>query len=175
MSTRITLRDACPADDPFLFELYASTREAELKQVPWTASQKLAFLEMQFKAQKTGYAEAHPDAVHQMICIDAQAVGRLYLSREPDKVQILDITIAPSARNGGIGSEVLHGILDEADRDRKPVSIYVESFNPSLRLFQRLNFGVAAQDGFQLLLQRPASAAPSPESESPREADRSDG
>ena len=66
-----------------------------------------------------------------------------------------DITIAPESRNAGIGSLVLRTILEEADLSGKPVTIYVESFNPSLRLFQRLGFQIASQDSFQLLLERP--------------------
>jgi hypothetical protein len=50
---------------------------------------------------------------------------------------------------------VLAGVLAEADAHGKPVSIYVESFNPSLRLFERLGFAVAAVDGFLMLLKRP--------------------
>ena len=42
----------------------------------------------------------------------------------------------------------------EAKEAGKPVSIFVETFNPSLRLFQRLGFTPIQQEGFHLLLQR---------------------
>ena len=41
----------------------------------------------------------------------------------------------------------------DAKEAGKPVSIFVETFNPSLRLFQRLGFTPVQQEGFHLLLQ----------------------
>jgi ribosomal protein S18 acetylase RimI-like enzyme len=151
----VTLRPVSESDEPVLFQLYASTRERELSQVPWTEAQKQAFLEMQFAAQTRSYASSYPGAGHLMICIGDRPVGRLYLARLADRFHILDITIDPRSRNAGHGSEVLKQVLEEADRAEKPVSIYVETFNPSLRLFERLGFGTAKVDGFQVLLERP--------------------
>jgi RimJ/RimL family protein N-acetyltransferase len=154
MPVEITRRSVCEADRPFLFEIYASTRAAELAMTPWTAEQKQLFLTMQFNAQIAGYSETHPQATHEIISAAGRPVGRLYLSRLPDCLHILDITIAPESRNAGIGTQVLREILEEADRVNKPVNIYVESYNPSLHLFERLGFRLAAQDSFQLLLER---------------------
>jgi ribosomal protein S18 acetylase RimI-like enzyme len=156
----ITLRDVCDGDAPFLFDVYSSTRQGELSLVPWTEDQKQAFLRMQSAAQTSSYAARYPDAKHQVICCDGIPVGRLYLDRQPHGISILDITIAPSARNAGIGSKVLNDILDEADRASAPVTIYVETFNPSLRLFERLGFRAVAEQGFHVQLVRPAAARP---------------
>ena len=155
----ITLRPVADSDRPLLFDLYASTRQDELARVPWTAAQKHAFLEMQFSGQNEGYRATHPDATHEMICVDECAVGRLYLNRDSEGLHIMDITIAPESRNAGIGSNVLERLLSEADREGKRVTIYVESFNPSLRLFQRLGFRTASVDGFLVLLERPHKGA----------------
>jgi len=144
------------SDRAFLFELYASTRAAELALTPWTEEQKHQFVTMQFQAQTLGYRDAYPQADHEIIVAGGQPAGRLYLARETDRLHVLDITIAPEQRAAGIGSAVLGEILEEAAREGKPVTIYVESFNPSLRLFLRLGFQVITQDGFQLLLERRA-------------------
>jgi len=156
----VTLRPADESDEPVLFQLYASTREHELSQVPWTEAQKQAFLQMQFAAQTRSYAGSYPGAAHLMISIGDRPVGRLYLARLADRFHILDITIDPGSRNAGHGSEVLKQVLEEADREGKPVSIYVETFNPSLRLFERLGFRTAKLDGFLALLERPAGISP---------------
>ena len=152
---KITLRDVADADDPFLFELYASTRESELAMTHWTDDQKRSFVEFQFAAQKRDYSGNNPDATHQIILDAGEPAGRVYVARRADEIHILDITIAPPRRNAGIGSEILRGILDEAGRAGKPVTIYVEDFNPSLRLFERLGFRVRSVDGFLMLLERP--------------------
>jgi ribosomal protein S18 acetylase RimI-like enzyme len=156
----ISRRPACESDRPFLLDLYAGVREPELALTPWTPEQKHAFVEMQFIAQTVGYREAHPQAAHEIICAASRDVGRIYWSSNADCLHILDVTIAPSSRSLGIGSYVLREILEEADSEQKSVTIYVESYNPSLRLFERLGFRVIAQDGFQLLLTRaPAQQA----------------
>ena len=146
-------RPAGEPDLPFLFELYSATRAAELAVTPWNAAQKRAFLVMQFQAQLAGYRSAFPQGTHEIVTLSGLPAGRLYLARLPDCLRILDITVAPDLRNGGIGSAVIREILAEAERLSTPVTIYVESFNPSLSLFQRLGFRVASQESFQLYLE----------------------
>lgn len=149
----ITLRPITGEDDEFLLSVYASTRSEEMAHVPWSAEQRDAFVRMQFGAQKQHYAAEYPQAVHFMIRADGNPVGRIYLDRGEKAFHILDITILPQHRNAGAGSFVLRQVMEEAARGGKPVTIYVESFNPSLRLFTRLGFQRAEEKGFHLLLQ----------------------
>ncbi|MBZ5491802.1 MAG: GNAT family N-acetyltransferase [Acidobacteriia bacterium] len=150
---KITLRAVQESDNEFLLKVYGSTREQELAQVPWTVEQKQQFVRMQYEAQKNHYAAQHPHATHEVICLEGTDAGRLYLDRSGEKFHILDITLLPEYRNRGAGSFLLGQIMAEAKEARKPMSIYVETFNPSLRLFQRLGFTVIQQEGFHLLLQ----------------------
>src|SRR5262249_32357263 len=132
--------------------LYASTREQEMALVPWSQEQKDAFVRMQYEAQKRHYQAEFPDAVHDIIYVEGMPVGRLYLARRSNAVHILDITLLPRHRGQGAGGLVLRRVLDEARGAGKPVTIYVESFNPSLRLFERLGFQRDLVQGFQCLL-----------------------
>jgi RimJ/RimL family protein N-acetyltransferase len=151
-SERISLRPVTDQDENFLLSVYASTRAAELAQVPWSTEQKEAFVRMQFTAQKQHYAAEYPQADHDLICVDGVPVGRIYLDRAADVLNILDITVLPEHRNSGIGSFLLGQIVDEARRTGRSIMIYVETFNPSLRLFERLGFRKDKEHGFQLLL-----------------------
>ncbi len=159
------------SDRPFLLELYASSRETELAPVPWTAEQKRAFLEMQFAAQTKAYQESYPGATHEIVCVEGRPAGRLYLSRQPAEFHILDLLIVAEARSQGVGSRVLAEILQEANQAGKPVTIYVESFNPWLNWFRRLGFGVASEHEFLLLLQHPPAPSGPLESGNSMEAD----
>lgn len=150
--SRVSLRSVTEADGDVLLELYASVRAQELAMVPWTPEQKKAFIEMQFKAQQSHYKAEYPRAEHSMICVDGAPVGRVYLDRSVEKFQILDITVLPQQRNAGVGSHVLRQIMEEATGSGKPVSIYVETFNPSLRLFERLGFARAQEMGVHFLM-----------------------
>jgi hypothetical protein len=84
--------------------------------VPWTDAQKQAFLKMQFSAQKASYAKEYPGARHAVICRDDDPVGRLYLDRSQERFHTLDITIANTCRDQGIGSVVLRKIVQEQSR-----------------------------------------------------------
>lgn len=151
-NAEITLRPVDAADEEFLVTLYLSTRQAELAHVPWSPEQKDAFVRAQFAAQNQHYVKEYPAASHDVICLGHAAVGRLYLARNADALHILDITILPERRNRGIGSTLLRRIMEEARTSGKPVTIYVESFNPSLQLFRRLGFEQISENGFHCLL-----------------------
>jgi len=156
---RIALRAVSVSDEPFLVSVYASTRAAELAQVPWSAEQKDAFVRMQFAAQQQHYATEYPEAAHDIVWLDgAIPVGRLYLMRGEEAFHILDITILPQYRSRGIGSCLLRSLQEEAGKRGRPITIYVESFNPSLQLFRQLGFEHVAEKGFHLLLQWRLSA-----------------
>jgi ribosomal protein S18 acetylase RimI-like enzyme len=157
----IVLRDSTPEDEPFLREVYASTREQELAMTQWTDEQRATFLRFQFDAQQAHYRQQYPDASYHVILNDADLVGRLYVARLPGEIKVLDLTVLPPHRNHGIGSELMNEILAEANNDGKAVLIWVEQTSPAQELFKRLGFSKKEDDGYQDLLEwRPASVAP---------------
>ena len=149
---RISLRPAEEADNGFLLSVYASTRAEELAQVPWSKEQKDAFVSMQFTAQKQHYGALYPEASHDVICLDKTPVGRMYLARTAQAFHIVDITVLPEYRNQGIGNFLLRRTMQQAAMKKLPVTIYVETFNPSLRLFERLGFRNAEEKGIHYLM-----------------------
>ncbi|HEX5731997.1 MAG TPA: GNAT family N-acetyltransferase [Blastocatellia bacterium] len=136
----ITLRPVSPEDESFLLKLYTSTRADELALTNWDERQQQAFVEMQFAAQQQYYRTQFPEAVHSIILKDDRPAGRLYVARRPEEIRILDITVAVENRNAGVGSSILNELIQEAGKSETSVRIYVERFNPSLRLFERLGF-----------------------------------
>jgi GNAT superfamily N-acetyltransferase len=151
--SNITLRPAGPDDYEFLVEVYGSTRAEELALVPWNNEQRDAFVRSQFNAQQEHYLKTYPGATHDIIVSNGRPVGRLYVARLDHEIRIIDITVLPAERNAGIGSYLIKQLLDEASRSGKVTRIYVEEFNPSLRLFERLGFSPSEQQGIHLLLQ----------------------
>lgn len=149
---QLTLRAATEADDNFILSVYAATRAQEMAQLPWNLEQKEAFVRMQYTAQKQHYAAEYPGASHDIICMEQVPVGRIYIDRGAEAAHILDITVLPQYRRQGAGSLLLRRLLHEAGENGKPVTIYVETFNPSLRLFERLGFQREQEKGFHLLM-----------------------
>jgi RimJ/RimL family protein N-acetyltransferase len=152
-SASITLRPVDADDYDFLVAVYGSTRVEEMALVPWTNEQQQAFVRSQFAAQQDHYEKKYPTASHDIIISDSRPVGRLYVARLDQEIRIIDITLLPAERNAGIGSYLIEQLLDEANRSGKMTRIYVEEFNPSLRLFERLGFSPSEQQGIHLLLQ----------------------
>lgn len=150
----ITLCPITAEDEDFLLLVYGSTRAEEMACVPWNQEQKDAFVRVQFAAQQRHYAAEYPQATHEIICTGGVPAGRIYLNRSSEEFHILDITVLPQYRNAGTGSVVLGRIMDEAAKAGKPVTIYVENYNPSLRLFTRLGFQCVEENGFHLLLKK---------------------
>ena len=130
----------------------ASTRAEELARVPWTPEQKEAFLAHQFSAQQQHYGSLYPGASHDIICLDQAPVGRMYLARTQEAFHLADITVLPQYRNQGIGAFLLRRTMQQAALKGMPVTIYVETFNPSLRLFERLEFRNAEEKGIHYLM-----------------------
>jgi GNAT superfamily N-acetyltransferase len=153
MDDRLTLRPTVAEDEAFLLQVYASTRTDELALVDWDEAQKTAFVRMQFDAQHAYYREQYPDAAFDVILLDGEAAGRLYVNRSTTEIRIVDIALLPAHRGRGIGSALLARLQLEAARAGKPLRIHVERFNPALRWYQKLGFSPVADRGVYLLME----------------------
>jgi len=135
-----SLRSAETSDEPFLFNVYASTRTEELAVVPWSDEQKHAFLEMQFNAQRQSYLEQFPGARYDIILDEGVPAGRLIVDRAEERILLIDIALLAEHRNKGIGSRFIADLKNEASESGKPLWLDVETFNPAIRLYERLGF-----------------------------------
>jgi ribosomal protein S18 acetylase RimI-like enzyme len=160
MHPPITLRPVSPDDEPFLYSVYAGTREDELAPLGWDEARKKQFLRMQFNAQHRFYRDQFPTADFQIIMSGAQAIGRLYVDRREDEIRIVDIALLPEHRSAGVGGALMGDLLAEAARDRKPVRIHVERHNRALRLYERLGFVRIGDNGVYYLMEWSADGSP---------------
>jgi ribosomal protein S18 acetylase RimI-like enzyme len=122
--------------------------------VPWDDAQKAAFLRQQFDAQDAWWHENYAEASFDVIVVDGEPAGRLYVHRGPREIRIVDIALLPERRSNGIGTRLLEELLTEGDAGGKSVTIHVERMNPALRLYERLGFSVAEDKGVYLFLER---------------------
>jgi len=123
--------------------------------VPWDDAQKDAFLRSQFDAQDAWWREHYAGASFDVVLVDGEAAGRLYVHRGPSEIRIVDIALLPEHRGSGVGTSLLRDLLAEADASGKSVTIHVERMNLALRLYERLGFAVAEDKGVYLFLERP--------------------
>lgn len=141
MDPRITLRPITPDDMELLLRIYRSTREEELAMVlDWTEEMKAAFVHQQFEAQHVWYRDHYEGAQFDVILVDGAPAGRLYVHRRADEIRLVDITLLPDFRKGGLGTSILCDLMAEGREVGKPVTIHVEVYNPAMRLYERLGF-----------------------------------
>ena len=128
MTCTIGLRAVRVEDEPFLYEVYASTRTEELAAVPWTAEEKEAFLRMQFAAQHTHYRNPtyYPNPTFLVVELDGEPAGRLYLHRSAGEIVIVDIALLPEYRGQGVGTRLMHDLVAEADQTGATMRLHVE-------------------------------------------------
>lgn len=136
----ITLRPERPEDEPFLFAVYAGTRQEELDVTGWPPAVREAFLRMQFNAQRQGYRNSFPRADFQIILANGHAVGRMVVNRAPGELMLVDIALMPEHRGHGIGTALLQQLLREAGVSGKPLKLSVIKGQRAGRLYQRLGF-----------------------------------
>ena len=157
MTPKPALRPTTPADRAFLLEVYASTRAEELAPVPWSDEQKAAFLEQQFSAQDHHYKTHYDNTAYDVIVVDGEDVGRLYVGRWSEEIRIVDIALLPQHRGRGIATALLADLIAEAEAASKPLTIHVERTNPAIAFYERLGFRLTEDRGVYLFMTRGVS------------------
>ena len=159
----VTLRPITEADQPFLMAVYGATRAAEIARANWDADTAARFVRMQFDAQHAHYRQHHPHGTFDVVLLDGEAAGRLYVSRSSTNLHVVDIALLPAWRGRGAGSTLMQRLFDEARPDAKSVTVHVEIENPALAWYQRLGFKEISTSGFHRLMAwqpgAPATAA----------------
>jgi GNAT superfamily N-acetyltransferase len=137
----LTLRRVTLDDDEFLLSIYDSTRAEELDQAQWAEGQREAFLKWQFDLQRREYDARFPDAQYDVILIDGEPAGRIWIGRTDEEIRLLDIAILPAFQNRGAGTILLRRLIDEAKTTGKRLRHMVFVLNNDAhRFYERLGF-----------------------------------
>jgi GNAT superfamily N-acetyltransferase len=143
----IRLRDVEPGDEAFLRLLYRSSREPELRLTAWSEGEKSAFANSQFDLQDRWYRENYPGVQFLVVEREGVPIGRLYLHSTGGDLRLMDITLAPAARNQGLGSSLIRWLEARAGAAGATISLHVEVFNPARALYHRLGFAEEEVEG----------------------------
>jgi ribosomal protein S18 acetylase RimI-like enzyme len=140
----ISFRPAEAEDEDFLFDLHRQSMRAYIEETfgVWDEGWQRDYFHQHF----------HPQAL-QIIQVDGQDGGVLYLQERTEEFFIAGIEILPAYQRRGIGSTVIRGVIAEATRQGKPVALKVLKSNRAARsLYQRLGFGVTGETDTHYLL-----------------------
>jgi GNAT superfamily N-acetyltransferase len=158
--SKLTLRPVTTEDDAFLVALYGSTREEELSQAQWANGQREVFVRWQFDLQRREYEARFPDARYQLILIDEQPAGRIWIGEDEEQIRLLDIALLPQFQKRGAGTILLKELMKEAAGGGKLLRHMVFVLNNDAhRFYERLGFVVIEDIGaYKHMEWRPSAA-----------------
>ncbi|SDR41917.1 Acetyltransferase (GNAT) family protein [Paraburkholderia fungorum] len=150
----LTLRQALPADEAFLFALRKATMTGHLKRVGEPADDA---------AHRARLLHRYDAA--QVICLDGVPAGLLKAHRTDAEWVVVQIQISPALQGRGIGERALRVVLRAAEADALPVTLKVLKGNPAKRLYDRLGFEIVGEDETQFHMRRAARTSAETEAE----------
>ncbi|MFT5413143.1 MAG: RimJ/RimL family protein N-acetyltransferase [Verrucomicrobiales bacterium] len=152
---KIDLRPINAKDEPFLLNVFFSTKVEQMIASGWSLAEQEQFVEGQFRSQTLAYGREFPAAQFTIILADGEPVGRLSIDPRPDEIRILDFVLLEAFRGQGIGTKLITGLCEEFGLGRT-VSGHIDRQSPAERLFERLGFerSIEADDTFLWIWRR---------------------
>ena len=105
--------------------------------------------------QERRFRENFDPAGRQVIQVQGQDAGVLWVEEKADHVYIDYVAILPRFRNQGIGAQVVQEIIAAAAAKGQPVALQVLRGNPARRLYERLGFVVTEETAEHFRMARP--------------------
>ncbi len=150
--TALSTRTALATDERFLRELFESAHP-DLQLIPLPHDQLRDLIDMQLRAQRTGYATQYPHAHDTIIELAGLPVGRLLVD-QGEVTTIVDIAVLPDHRNQAVASAVLADLLAAADADGRTARLTVAGGNRARSLYERLGFVPVSAHGMGTVMER---------------------
>lgn len=152
----IAFRAVTPVDESFLFKVYADSRQEELAGFSMADNWKQVFLQQQFRAQMSDWNLRFPAARREIILIDREPAGRLYVRHDAEarRLHVVEIALLTQFRGRGFGTRIFHRLFAEAEACAWQVSLQVDPASRAFRFYCSLGFTPAAQAGPRLIMQR---------------------
>jgi ribosomal protein S18 acetylase RimI-like enzyme len=154
----ITRRPETPDDEPFLRQMIIASVAQELMAWTWPEAVRDHLLGVQYTAKLGSLRASYPQACSEIILVDSQPAGWIFLDETPEQVYLAEIMISIEMRGQGVGAAVLREVLARADRARKPVRLSVNVMNTrAIQLYERLGFARTGGSEVQHEMERPAN------------------
>jgi RimJ/RimL family protein N-acetyltransferase len=137
----LRLRPEREDDHDFRYQLFCDSRLPEWYTAQMDPAVRARLMQHQFRAQTETYQARFPRARFDIIELGGERIGRIVVNRPGPHLHLVDHNIVPALRNKGIGTAVMHALMEEARGAGIPFRLKVASSNdPSLRLYLRLGF-----------------------------------
>ena len=140
----VILRQATQDDVPFLLELREITMGEYLRNIGMPTSQEDYLRRIQYKYDCA-----------EIITVNNQPIGLYKVEYQPNEAlwYLLQIQITPQYQGQGIGYQLIHQLIQQAQKSNLKVGLSVIKTNPALRLYKRLGFAIVDEKQYEYELE----------------------
>jgi GNAT superfamily N-acetyltransferase len=149
----ISYRTVNDADEPFLLELYQSSRGDDLRGLGWSEDRIRGFLRMQYEAKRKIDANDFGAAVDEVILLDGEPIGRLAVEQLDQEIRCHELALLPEYRNRGIGTMILRALQERAATAKSILRLKIIRFSRAVNLLERLGFVRTSETGSHLKME----------------------
>ncbi len=132
---QLDFRPAKPEDFDFCAKLYYAGREQAIREENLDMNVLLDDLRRRWEVAQV-----------QIISLGDEAVGWRQIALKDDSLFLVQLFIRSEFQGKGIGTQVMHRIIDEGRAIEKAITLGVVKTNPALRLYTRLGFLITHED-----------------------------
>jgi len=143
----IAFRPASARDFDYCAKLYLSSMETATRP------------HLEMAARVAGFRERWDAQQVRIVRRDGADIGWLQVAPDGDALFLKQLFVEAPLQRRGIGTDVMHRLIDEAARAGRAVTLGVVKTNPALRLYERLGFALTHEDARKFYLRRERNAA----------------
>jgi GNAT superfamily N-acetyltransferase len=145
----IALRPARPEDFDFCARLYFSGMDEIIRELKLDMALQTADLRNRWDASEV-----------EIITSNSEDIGWMQSSIQDDARFLKQIFIDTPFQRRGIGTEIIHRLIGQANHASEPVTLGVVKINPARRLYERLGFRITHEDDRKFYMRREADGSP---------------
>ena len=135
-----------------------STRRSERKDVVWLEPlhEELMrpYLELTGSWDAGAFRAGFDPVYTSVVQWDAEEVGMLRLEQKFDCLFLVDILVKPEFQRRGIGTRLVEGLTEKAQREMQPLRLRVPKGSEAQGLFARLGFALKGETVDGRLMER---------------------
>jgi ribosomal protein S18 acetylase RimI-like enzyme len=143
LTPRMPLRPARPEDFDYCARLYFEGMDNIIKE-----------LNLNMDAQVAGFRQGWDVGQVRIITLDGTDIGWLQSFVKDDALFLGQLFVDGALRRQGIGTKVVKGLIEEAARVGRALTLGVVKTNPALRLYERLGFRTTHEDERKFYIRR---------------------
>jgi ribosomal protein S18 acetylase RimI-like enzyme len=144
---RTSLRPARAQDFDFCAALYFAGMENIFRE-----------LKLDRAAQSVSFRQQWELSQVRIITLDGTDIGWLQSTARGDSLFLAQLFVGTLFQRRGIGTEVIHCLINEATHAGQAVTLGVVKINPALRLYERMGFRVTHEDDRKFYMRREPDA-----------------